>query len=62
MLTAFREMKRMKGGMVLVEDGEVVTSIPLAIGGGLSTENLEVLIEQEVALKESVGGSGIQAW
>ncbi len=62
MLTAFREMKRMKGGMVLVEDGEVVTSIPLAIGGGLSTEHLEVLIEQEIALKESVGGSGIQAW
>ena len=58
MLTAFREMKRMKGGMVLVEDGEVVTSIPLAIGGGLSTENLEVLIEQEVALKKALAERG----
>lgn len=58
MLLAFREMKRMKGGMVLVEDGEVAASIPLPIGGGLSAERMEVLIDQEVALKQALADRG----
>lgn len=58
MLLAFREMKRMNGGMVLVEDGEVIASIPLKIGGGLSAERMEVLIEQEIALKKALAERG----
>ncbi len=54
MLTAFNEMKRRKGGIVLVEEGEVVADIPLTIGGGLSSESVEVLIEQELALKKAL--------
>ncbi len=58
MLQAFREMKRLKGGMVLVEDGEVASSIPLRIGGGLSADRMEVLIEQEIALKKELAERG----
>ena len=58
MLRAFREMKQMKGGMVLVEEGKVFASIPLAIGGGLSSEPMEVLIEQETALKKALADRG----
>src|SRR5690606_11585709 len=58
MLLAFREMKRMKGGMMLVEDGEIAASIPLPIGGGLSAERMEVLIDQEVALKQALAERG----
>lgn len=54
MLHAFREMKRMRGGMVLHENGKVTASIPLPIGGGLSAENVEVLIEQELKLKKAL--------
>ncbi|MET0785418.1 MAG: adenine deaminase C-terminal domain-containing protein [Paenisporosarcina sp.] len=54
MLTAFNEMKRRKGGIVLVEEGEVIADIPLTIGGGLSSESVEVLIEQELALKKAL--------
>jgi adenine deaminase len=58
MLTAFREMKRRNGGIVLVEDGEVVSFIPLTIGGGLSSERFDKLIEQELALKEALRERG----
>ncbi|MDN4608291.1 adenine deaminase C-terminal domain-containing protein [Sporosarcina highlanderae] len=58
MLNAFREMKKMRGGMVLYEDGKVVASIPLPIGGGLSAENVEVLIEQEIELKKALSERG----
>jgi adenine deaminase len=58
MLTAFNEMKRRKGGIVLVEHGEVVADIPLTIGGGLSSERVEVLIEQEIALKKALQERG----
>ncbi|MCG7345637.1 amidohydrolase family protein [Sporosarcina sp. ACRSL] len=58
MLLAFNEMKRLKGGMVLVEDGELIASIPLAIGGGLSASRMEVLIEQEIAFKQALAERG----
>lgn len=60
MKQAFDEMKRMNGGMVLVEDGEVVASIALPIGGGLSASSVERLIEEEVALKEALATRGYQ--
>lgn len=58
MLFAFNEMKQMKGGIVLAEDGEVVEAIPLAIAGSLSAEPLEVLIEQELKLKSALAERG----
>ncbi|WP_432361068.1 adenine deaminase C-terminal domain-containing protein [Sporosarcina sp. UB5] len=58
MLLAFQEMKRLKGGMVLIEDGEVAASIPLIIGGGLSAEHMDLLIEQELVLKKALAERG----
>ncbi|WP_339253799.1 adenine deaminase C-terminal domain-containing protein [Sporosarcina sp. FSL W8-0480] len=58
MLHAFHEMKKMQGGMVLHENGSVAASIPLPIGGGLSAENVEVLIEQELKLKKALSERG----
>ncbi|MCG3086402.1 adenine deaminase C-terminal domain-containing protein [Sporosarcina cyprini] len=58
MLQAFMEMKKMGGGMVLIEDGQVAASIPLPIGGGLSAENVDVLISQEKELKEALAERG----
>lgn len=58
MLIAFQEMKRRNGGIVLVEDGEVVSFIPLTIGGGLSSERFEKLVEQELALKDALKKRG----
>ncbi|WP_075619207.1 adenine deaminase C-terminal domain-containing protein [Paenisporosarcina indica] len=58
MLIAFNEMKRMKGGIVLVEQGKMVAHIPLTIGGGLSSERVEDIIEQELALKKALSERG----
>ena len=60
MLLAFNEMKRMQGGMVLLEFGKVAASIPLPIGGGLSATNVESLIEEEIELKKSLTERGYQ--
>lgn len=51
--TAFEQLKRMGGGMVLVEEGKVIANIPLPIGGALSNERMETIIEQEAALKKA---------
>lgn len=58
MLFAFNEMKRMQGGIVLVEEGRVIESIPLNIAGSLSSEPMEVLIEQELKLKKALAERG----
>lgn len=58
MLVAFNEIKRRKGGIVLVEAGEVVSFIPLSIGGGLSSEDFTVLVKQEMALKDALKERG----
>ncbi|MCM3639183.1 amidohydrolase family protein [Sporosarcina luteola] len=58
MMLAFDEMKRMKGGMVLVEDGDIAASIPLPIGGGLSAERMDVLIDREIILKKALAERG----
>ncbi|MGE7838768.1 adenine deaminase C-terminal domain-containing protein [Viridibacillus arvi] len=58
MLIAFNEMKKMNGGIVIVENGRVLESLPLSIGGGLSAEPVEVLIEQELALKKALQERG----
>ncbi|MGJ9382142.1 adenine deaminase C-terminal domain-containing protein [Salipaludibacillus sp. CF4.18] len=57
LLDAFQELKKIKGGIVLLDRDRVVATVPLKIGGVLSSANLdEGLIDQEeqlrLALKE----------
>lgn len=55
---AFQEVKKLKGGMVLVEDGEVVESLPLTGTGIFSFAEVEELIEKEIALKNALRERG----
>ncbi len=58
MLNAFNEIKRMGGGMAILENGQVVSSLYLPIGGGLSKEPMETLIAQELILKAALKERG----
>ncbi|WP_078382288.1 adenine deaminase C-terminal domain-containing protein [Sutcliffiella halmapala] len=58
MIKAFQFMKENGGGMVLVEEGEVVCDIPLPLGGGMSNGALEELIEQETTLRNHLFARG----
>ncbi|MEG0260227.1 MAG: adenine deaminase C-terminal domain-containing protein [Lysinibacillus sp.] len=58
MQRAFEEMKAMCGGIVLVENEEVVAAIPLTIGGILHDGPIESLIEKELALKKALAERG----
>ncbi|WP_391117546.1 adenine deaminase C-terminal domain-containing protein [Psychrobacillus sp. L3] len=60
MLKAFEEMKKMNGGIVLVEDNQVICSIKLPIGGGLSDKPMEELIEEELLLKKELAARGFK--
>lgn len=55
---AFNEMKRIGGGMVLMEDGAPLVTLPLPIAGGLSEEAVESLMQQELALKKALKERG----
>ncbi|PAM93039.1 adenosine deaminase, partial [Flavobacterium sp. IR1] len=52
MVRAFNALKEQGGGMALVEDGEVIGSIPLKLFGMLSNKNMNEVIKEE---KEFVG-------
>lgn len=58
MLRAFNEVKQMNGGIVLSENGETVAEIPLAIGGGISAEQVPQLMAQEKQLKQCLKERG----
>src|SRR5699024_9218111 len=58
MWRAFDELKRLKGGIVLVEEGETVCSLPLPIGGVMSELPMEELIPQEMVLKKALKDRG----
>ncbi|MCP1146126.1 adenine deaminase C-terminal domain-containing protein [Lysinibacillus endophyticus] len=58
MMLAFEELKKLKGGIVLTENGEVVTSIPLPINGTLFDGDVEELIEYELTLKSEMKERG----
>ncbi|MEK3976591.1 adenine deaminase C-terminal domain-containing protein [Psychrobacillus sp. FSL K6-1267] len=60
MLQAFNEIKKMNGGIVIVENEQVVCSISLPIGGGLSDKPMEALIEEEVELKKELAARGFK--
>jgi len=55
---AFNELKRLNGGIVLVEDKEVVASIPLSINGTLFDGDMEELIEYEKNLSKALNDRG----
>lgn len=54
MQVAFDRMKAFGGGIVLVEDGEVIAEVPLTLMGQTSDLPLEDLIVQETALREAL--------
>lgn len=58
MLKAFREMKRISGGMVLMEKGERIACLELPIGGGLSASPVGELIEEEMEMKKALSERG----
>ena len=58
MLNAFNEIKRIGGGMVLFENGSIVETVPLSIGGGVSAEPVETVMQQELALKKALKERG----
>lgn len=58
MKKAFQEIKNMKGGIVVVEDNEVVVSLPLTLGGLMYDGDVESLIEREQALKQALAERG----
>jgi adenine deaminase len=50
MLHAFNRMKELGGGIVMVEDANVVCELPLTLGGIMSNLPVEELIDQEKKL------------
>ena len=58
MLNAFIEIKRIGGGIVLSENGGIIATIPLPLGGGLSAEPVQKLIAQELELKKALADRG----
>jgi adenine deaminase len=58
MMLAFNEMKKMKGGIVLTEDNEVIMSLPLTGAGNFFTGKMEDLMENEAALTAALRERG----
>ncbi len=58
MQVAFERMKTFGGGIVLVEDGEVIAEVPLTLMGQTSDLPIEDLIVQETALREALFARG----
>lgn len=52
MLIAWKRMKELGGGIVLVHDEEIIFELPLKIGGIMYHGNMEELIEKEKDLKD----------
>lgn len=50
-LLAWQRLKEIGGGIVLVHEGEVQTELPLQLGGMMSKESFEVIIEKEKQIK-----------
>ncbi|ANU26079.1 adenine deaminase C-terminal domain-containing protein [Planococcus versutus] len=58
MKRAFNEIKRLKGGIVVVQNDEILHSLPLPYGGVMSDLPMEQLIEQEQVLKTALAERG----
>lgn len=60
MMHAFAEVKRMNGGIALVEDNKVIAKLPLQVAGAFSNEQLDVVIEQERELRQALTERGYE--
>lgn len=60
MMLAFNELKKMGGGIVLTENGQVLHRIPLALQGIMSDKSMDVLIEGEKILTMLLKERGYQ--
>jgi adenine deaminase len=49
-IKAFERMKELGGGIVLAENGEVISEIPLTLAGVMSNEKMEDIIKMEKSL------------
>ncbi len=58
MLRAFKELKTHNGGMFLVENDEVVMSMPLTLFGAMSLECMENVMEQHEQLEQALKERG----
>ncbi|MGN1400283.1 MAG: adenine deaminase C-terminal domain-containing protein [Bacillus sp. (in: firmicutes)] len=60
MLLAFEEMKRMGGGIVITENGNILYRMSLPLNGVMSDKPVEELIEEEKELKRLLKERGYQ--
>lgn len=60
MIQAFKHMKKIGGGIVIVEDGQVLVEFPLALHGWVSDQPMDILMEQESALTNLLRSRGYQ--
>lgn len=60
METAARELLRTQGGYTLVQNGKVIRTIPLTIGGLMSSEPSSKLIEELEIIKELAHQQGVK--
>ncbi|MFD2912057.1 adenine deaminase C-terminal domain-containing protein [Jeotgalibacillus terrae] len=58
LIDAFNRMKEIGGGIVLTDKGERLHEIPLALGGVMSDQPMETLIEQEKELRNVLNNRG----
>lgn len=58
MKRAFNEIKNIGGGMALAEHGKIIETLPLSVAGGLSVQPMEVIIEEELAIRKALGERG----
>ncbi|PID01909.1 adenosine deaminase [Sporosarcina sp. P2] len=58
MKRAFNEIKNIGGGMALAENGKIIETLPLVVAGGLSVQPMEVIIEEELAMRKALGERG----
>lgn len=58
LLDAFKRMKEIGGGIVLMDQGEMLHEIPLSLGGVMSDQPMETLIEDEKKLRSVLKGCG----
>ncbi|WP_010097437.1 adenine deaminase C-terminal domain-containing protein [Ornithinibacillus scapharcae] len=54
MLLAWKRLKELGGGIVLVHDGEIVAELPLLLGGKLFAGKMDDLIEMEKQLRDKL--------
>ncbi|MBS3681145.1 adenine deaminase [Ornithinibacillus massiliensis] len=60
MLLAWKRLKELGGGIVLVQEGEVVAELPLLLGGRMFAGSMDDLIEKEKELKAKLLEFGYQ--